>query len=514
MTCVVVGVGTAGITLNRFPAVNFDEVANAVMADQFPVTGRVHYALMFDVVDPAFEALTASGQEGLRGLYTRTLALMGRFFGSGYSGLRLLSLVLWCMTGALLSLRVKWAWGTGPSLLMAAIFSLTMDGVLSAHLIRPDVFLGLTMVVMVCLMTAEGGRTFWKWLGAGILAASSVGFHPHGLLWIVWSFIAWGCNTKGRRTSALSGLLTGLAIGVVVFFFTVDVTTYTLGKYSYVGELYRRNALIWIDRLLPIQLIKSSVSLFTNPDSFYFPKTQAHPFLWRAAGIATFLGYLVSGVYAYVHGRRIPLVAFSLWSSLFFFFGIGFGHARRELLYTLPITLSILPLVAWSLTDLMAKGKERYRMVLLPILLCCLFVSSFSTVYHQWKIRAVTPALSEVFAKSEALMGARPQRLLGPCYFWFYGGDAFRDINGIVLDYFYSAQKRVRACVARYRPDVLIADDEFRRRFQLHFDPATKTPNLVPLPDLIGVPCFYLGSLPANPQHSQLDFYRIDWEKR
>lgn len=97
--------------------------------------------------------------------------------------------------------------------------------------------------------------------------------------------------------------------------------------------------------------------------------------------------------------------------------------------------------------------------------------------------------------KLDAIIGTKPQKILGPHILRMKYQNNFRDINALVLDYFYSGQKNPVACIDRFKPDILVIDDEIRRRFDFEFGDVYNK----------------IGETQGNFHHSTLEIYSNGW---
>jgi len=126
---------------------------------------------------------------------------------------------------------------------------------------------------------------------------------------------------------------------------------------------------------------------------------------------------------------------------------------------------------------------------------------ALGVVYHQAAAIKKGQSLASTFEKAKRLINDTSVRVMGPKIFWVPYQNSFGDIHGLVFDYFYSGQLRAKEGIARFRPDILIINDEFRKRFMGR----KKIDAFVP------VRFKRLGSIPSTVHHSFLEIYRLDW---
>jgi hypothetical protein len=126
----------------------------------------------------------------------------------------------------------------------------------------------------------------------------------------------------------------------------------------------------------------------------------------------------------------------------------------------------------------------------------------FSSITHEMSIARRNTPVEETWKQAAVCADGGVKKVLAPTLFWFPYQEKFRDTNSITLDYFYSGQKRARQCIERYRPDLLIVDDELRRRFF----------TMQPLETLFGGVAEKCASIAPTLNHSQLDVYRFHWD--
>ena len=627
------------MSIKKFPPINFDEVAGAVIAHQFVTVGRINYPLMTGVIHPDFEGLARGGQEGLRSTHALVLGVVQKVWGIDFFRLRFFSFVIWLSIAVLLFFLVRNQFSTAHALAAAVLWFFSLDGFLASHLIRPDMLLGFTLMAILCLLLMKDRMGLVVWLIAGVLSGLSLGFHFNGAALIaglvLLAFFETG-DVRLKRDSILL-LLLGVAVGMGIWLFMADLETCILGQHSYVAQLYSAKSGQWLRRLAPWALLADSAMAFIRPASFYVSESMIHPLLWLQGGVCQFMALALSAVWVFHRTQKEAPIRFFFWSFLFMFFAIGFGRFRDELVYNVPTTLLGVPLVAWVLVDswtsvdrfwkgrtspedrrsalaflvLMAllgasffcvfkasllfyflvisvilvldgasdsfvlgviggllfllfslrvqakpsmdllngevmrtlssysgvgmlsigvmamvslkllmrrvpslsqTGRAPSASLLLLLLVAgCGVVSATNTAAHVIRNSSRTPSIDETWDRAKSFVSDSDKKILGPYLFWMIYQDRFRDVNALVLDYFYSGQKRPWECIERYKPDVVIVDDDIRRRFLVEAGPGTKTRVLLPVETIIKVPFVQIGSIPANPHHSQLDFYRLDW---
>jgi len=140
-------------------------------------------------------------------------------------------------------------------------------------------------------------------------------------------------------------------------------------------------------------------------------------------------------------------------------------------------------------------------LALLTFLMWSVGWGGVSTYAHMITNARKNDPIDQTFEQSLTLVPNTEIKILGPALLSIIYGESYRDINALVLDYFYSGQKRPWACIKRYRPEVVIIDEEIRRRFKTE-----------PMSHLIKVPHMKLGTIPKNQHHSRLDYYQLQWK--
>ncbi|OVE77032.1 hypothetical protein BVX98_03810 [bacterium F11] len=149
----------------------------------------------------------------------------------------------------------------------------------------------------------------------------------------------------------------------------------------------------------------------------------------------------------------------------------------------------------------------------LCFLLWCFGASTFATLAHEWSFFHRNPSLLSSIQKIKEISGPSSSRVLGPSFLWFAFGTRYRSINAIAEDYFYSGQKRPKECIKRYRPDLLVLNENFIRRFLLKKNTQSQKTEIVPITDFITDPLLYRGPLKGSIHHTPLQIFQINWSE-
>lgn len=480
----------AVFTLTRFPGVNLDEVDNAAISREFIRSGRIQYTPMRGTVDPAYEELSMSHQGALRGPYAAVLGAYQKVMGSGFFQLRALSLALWLGIG-LFFLKTS-------GVLAALLWLLSLDSVLAGRLIRPDIFMAAALLIVI----HGTGKTkpHWPSFAAGFAASLAAGFHPHGLALVPLALLLLIVERANRGVRLLV-LVGGLLAGLGVDWIAADFPTYELSKKTYAATLYAQNAPVWVERLHPVRLLSASVRCFTEPASFYLSLSRGD----RIATTCAFFLYLLSALWALRAPEARSRLKSFLISGVYLFLAVGYGHFRQELIYNVLVTAAMIPVAAWALSQVPHRTRKMQAtlMVLFAVGAC-----SAGTVRI---IRAVAaPTLGQTIQETDRMWKEEEGIVLGPYFYWFRYGDRLRDASGLHIDHVYSGEKRPAERLRALRPAVVIADEDFRRRYQLEKD-GKGGYVLKDLVEIIPVPSHRLGLIPPTPHHSGLEVIAIDW---
>jgi hypothetical protein len=376
---------------------------------------------------------------------------------------------------------------------------------------------------------------------------------------------------------------------------------------------------VWAARLRPWNLIADTVLYFIRANSFYI---NGHPIdwgLWQTASIYGFFAFLFSALWTLVFEKKNSYLRLNAWLFVFSAFVLGFGSAREEYIYRMPLTFIGIPLAAGLIDKIIPRafawGKEtvfpligaagligvywmaRWNLLFFIILflavlilkntpdravvvasvaaviiLLCIWIrdrslstklsehfmaqlfrpsgmiiaifsvaalvaaaavardkqswssllmgsfliwsflfTGFATVVQAVLISRNTRSLSSTLKDVAAIPGSTGDgRIMGPSYLWFWKHSVY-DLSGITLDYYYSGQKRPRQCIERVHPDILVIDDDFKRRYLFRRGGANKTWEPIPLAALIAAPFSYLGTADGLVKGTKLDVYRISW---
>lgn len=477
---------------SRFPPSNFDEVENAVLSVTYNQTGEILYPLMRDVIHPDFFDLSQASQNGYRGIYIWLLSRAQKIVGTGFLPQRAVSMFVWVLAGTLLAGYAKKMSNTSAALITLALWAGSLNGLMASHLIRPDIWLTLIVIVQLCLLSSE--TPSWSvWIAIGMLGPFAAGLHPHGILVIVWGVLAWVRKYYAlRRREIFMGFLMGFFVGAVCYLMTMDLASSTLATSTYQWQIYIQASRVWFQRLLPWNLLMDTLMMMAKPDTFYVHETLRLPIIWNWSTAGFFTAILISLALHSKHDQKAWIRSQDFFGLFIFIFGIGFGYIRREILYTLPVIALAIPFIAGTLADTFSKRNR----ILSYVLLATVATTVFSGISQAIFIRSHTPSLPDTFSQTRSLLGQEPRFVLAPPIYWFSFQNKFRDIHGLVADYYYSFQYRLADALERTNPDVVITDDEVRRRFRSLDEFLTKYGERI-------------GTIPANPNHSELHLFRI-----
>ncbi|MCB4756215.1 MAG: hypothetical protein LHV69_04155 [Elusimicrobia bacterium] len=629
-------IGLSARSLNRYPPVSFDEVANSVMAKNFRETGTIRYTLQRDIVDDKFLMFAETGQDSLRGIYIGCLALIQKLTGTNPHALRASSLFPWMISGTLIFFITRRFYGIPFACLALLSYGTAFDHLIISHLVRPDAWI-VCLALLITWIALFAKEAPVPWALAFFIGTISLGFHPHGLLIPFWTLFLWLTHEPGkpRRSQHIIAPLTGTLLGLGLCFRLADWESYFLNTRSFVMTLYQSHSSVWLERLLPWNLLGDTFSLLLQPQSFYFSADKMNGALLSAYGLAIMALLGLGCLDFYIKRPPSQYFTISLGGGLLMFVGIGFGHYRPEFIYwtlisiwTLPLAVTILaeskrdileqfkalpselsPATCWltigvittvftltllfqsnlvfilmmlliiggwgspkrfgliflieilivgslqirnpeylkshliSPTNDFIGGPHYFTLFFLLIGLTVTFLSFTNIFRHRrWNLNNnILPSLlrvgmtlwyfsvplliavyhtSQIHQESRPLIedevrqlkkwaGLQPVKWLGPNYYWYEFGDRYRDIGGVRLDTIYTGQKRPRYCIMRWKPDILITDEDFIRRYQ--YFKSQEQWRFISLSTLLERPTRLLGSFPSNAQHSTLYVHQITW---
>jgi len=175
------------------------------------------------------------------------------------------------------------------------------------------------------------------------------------------------------------------------------------------------------------------------------------------------------------------------------------------------VVLVVIALAGFVYSSRNVRKNRVLPLVKLAVLGWALMVTTTSSLTHFITVSYRFDHPSTSIEKARALIGNKESSVLGPGLFWFSHGDKFRSLSALVNDYYYSGQKRPWEGIKRFKPDILITDQEFRKRFLLHYDGRNKTYSLKPMNSVLKVPFTFLGSIPRTSNHTHLELFKLHW---
>jgi len=356
------------LTLGLFPPLNQEEVGISSTANFSRNTGQIFSPIAKDVSHPHFEPFAGAVQDSLRGVHMALLGATQKVFGIGFKRERFLSFFIWFLIGVLLFFYVNGTFGLLHASLSVLIWGFALDGIMAGHLIRPDIWLALFVALVPCLMVRyRKKKQPLPLVLAGVLGGAGWGLHAHGLLLIPLILIfLFGHRKKGEPIGSFwwGWLLCGLSLGFFTAFWLADFPTFVLSQKGMLMGVFADRSLVWKERLFPHILLADSISPYLNPQSFYVNDKLTIPDLWRTAGIFTLVATLFSCVWVSIKGKQDPFLRTTLVGTCFVFFAVGYGHIRPAVLYNLPITIMVIPLLAWIFLRSVQELQEAFKRVL------------------------------------------------------------------------------------------------------------------------------------------------------
>jgi hypothetical protein len=115
----------------------------------------------------------------------------------------------------------------------------------------------------------------------------------------------------------------------------------------------------------------------------------------------------------------------------------------------------------------------------------------------------------EVTAAVERLLPSPEAKILGPNRLWFHFRERFRDAGALMYSrWFTGGIATPKDCLERWRPDVVVADETFRKLFLGAGDPA------VALSARLRRPVFFLGVVDTGSAgDGPWQVLRVFWER-
>ncbi len=144
------------------------------------------------------------------------------------------------------------------------------------------------------------------------------------------------------------------------------------------------------------------------------------------------------------------------------------------------------------------------------VLSWCVGIMAISSVVHQIDFTQKNRPMEETFKQVRAMTGSSPLKILAPIQFWFEYGDSMRNVDAVVLDYYYSGVMRPWSCLERYKPDYLILDEQALRRFFVR-KAADGTVYMEPIGNVLRTPFARIGEIKGNLHHSPLQVFKLEW---
>ncbi len=624
-------------SLSLFPSISVDETGFVVSIHTFLKTGKMWSPVSSGLVHPDFELLAGAGGNSLRGIYFFLMGKIGQIIGFQFYPMRLLSWSIWVVIGTLLFLLLKKRISTSVAFVTSFIWISLFDTLLASHLIRPDIWLALALLLSFWILTSSLSNFRTKIFIAGFISAvAAIGIHLNALTIVLLSacIVILRDDLKGRLWNLLVWLSVGVGTGMIVSFFFADFENMMLDKFTFHIAFFNEKAVVWKERLNPLRLLGDSIFCFARPASFYFSEIFHHPILWITAGFATFFSYALSVFWIAGHTPKPKIMTYFIFGFILVFFTVGYGHIRPEIIYNTLATLMAAPLIAYGLVvwanqsapliqDQLLKSRnilaaflllssfitglwffatsfiapivlvllvawlegatdKKFLIIgassLLMVLACWvsdasfmasvgrltwgmfaplvmkawaaygigallvsiyalkrngllneknrvgfsslfkftavvwfLFISIVSAQYHQYTVATQNIPLQVSLKKLDSFLPPKWRLILAPHYVWFPYKDKFRDLGALITDYYYSGQNRTAECLARLRPDILVIDDEFKRRNLLEENAENGTFHLKPLSAVVSAPYILRGQVSETFFHSQLDIYQVDW---
>lgn len=214
------------------------------------------------------------------------------------------------------------------------------------------------------------------------------------------------------------------------------------------------------------------------------------------------------------------VVLFCAWCRAPQFFSEGMASFRAQLfsLTGVGVGLGSLILVGFSAVRQPTETREAGRLLQYSLMTGFALISGLGTLIQAGPLVVGRQTFARTVSTLEqlsanALPHDRAPVILGPSSLWFWMGYGVRDSGGLLIDFYYSGQRRPGDCVARVKPDLLVMDEDFTKRYLSERDRITGERRWLPLTHLVSVPTRYLGAVPASPHHSKLQVIQLDWKQ-
>jgi 4-amino-4-deoxy-L-arabinose transferase-like glycosyltransferase len=219
----------------RYPAPSCDEVSISSIATSFLEQGRFGWSV-FTQGDIASRDINVFRHGRL---YTAGLIALFWAFGVSLTTARAYSLIGGLVATALVFYIGRRFYNGGVGLLAAMVFATSVLTFLSAHLLRPDIWLSaFNLLTLLSIHKALNiSRARWSFL-SGLLAVACFDIHGHGFAIVTAALviIVYDAGWRQKQWAKPVALIGGLAVGFAVWL-VIHLWPSPQAAYSQVGEV-------------------------------------------------------------------------------------------------------------------------------------------------------------------------------------------------------------------------------------------------------------------------------------
>jgi hypothetical protein len=502
LVCLVLFLGLAGAAARIFPPVNTDEVVAAVRSWNLASGRGSWYSLYDDVFDPRIDEWRDVFPDIGRTVFNAWTGPWMRAGRGGYWAGRLSSVAAGAAALFLMFLLLRnWRWG-GLALSVTLAAAAHPVFFLASLVIRPEILLAAASMGGLALVEFVPARIRWKRFLVGCWMGLWMGIHANAAacaagVWVFWLIR----DPEERRAANVAAVLAG---GIAAGFFLVAVTDMdrlVAGLRLMFGELLRPP--LFQDPWHPWRWLAGPARLFWRPDSFYLKGGPAE--LWRTGTGLIWLVWIGLAVTAFRRsadpGTRRMRIALAAGAAAWWVVAAALMH-RPEGLYGIQVFPFLIPLACLGLSGIPGVARRA-----VPALLVAggVFVIAVTAVRE----RPLYMTEPEVTAAVERLLPSPEAKILGPNRLWFHFRERFRDAGALMYSrWFTGGIATPKDCLERWRPDVVVADETFRKLFLGAGDPA------VALSARLRRPVFFLGVVDTGSAgDGPWQVLRVFWER-
>ena len=488
--------------IRRFPPVSGDEVVRISMSRHWIQGEPARYPLYDDIFARSVYPLRDVIPEVSIVMYHAWLAAWTCFGPPNYLAGRYSALA--AAIGVLLVFYVAGLHWGGPAmgLACAALTAFSPVFLFCSILARPESLLLLMTLAILLLIETLPDRWEWKPFLIGGLAMLQMSIHPNAFVMAAGLFVFYLYPLAGPTRWRAGGLFVAGAIaGALSAFVLMDAHRFWMGLHTIHAYLLRPPILITPRR--PLQWLYENGVILWNGVTFYCNERLAPGWLWSVKLWWIAMGALMVMAYG---TRRKPSEGFDPRRWMLALGAVFLSSVAlikpKEYLYASNFLPFLIPLAAAGLT---CSSPVRWRAARIAagslVGISFMIFLNFCRVYIE-RVKSYKDIVSEV----RAIVPNEPLKVVGPSVLWFSWDETrFRDGGAILLSYWYTGQKDVKAWLEPWRPDILIVDYAMQA--------VVGTPGSIQahLTQSLGCPVDALGVVESPGAYGHWEIFRIHW---